>query len=90
MPDEAETIPRVYVIPAKRHRNRKRVALYCRVSTTMERQLGSLSAQVDFQEENMMEIRYWASGIHHTGHANPYRQGKPLGQQEKNPCNNVL
>ncbi|WP_320123039.1 hypothetical protein [uncultured Sphaerochaeta sp.] len=52
MPDEAETIPRVYVIPATSHRNKKRVALYCRVSTSMDRQLGSLSAQIDFQEES--------------------------------------
>ena len=43
--------PIIHVIPAKLHFKRLRVALYCRVSTQMERQLHSLSVQMDFEKE---------------------------------------
>ena len=39
---------------------RKRVALYCRVSTKMERQMNSLlSAQMDFQKQEILEHQHW-------------------------------
>ncbi|PKL10412.1 MAG: hypothetical protein CVV48_05565 [Spirochaetae bacterium HGW-Spirochaetae-4] len=53
MPDEKRK-PIIHVIPAKRHFKRFRVALYCRVSTQMERQLQSLSAQMDFEKEDIL------------------------------------
>ena len=36
-----------------------RVALYCRVSTQMERQLNSLSAQMDFQRQDILDHPMW-------------------------------
>ena len=36
-----------------------RVALYCRVSTQMERQLNSLSAQMDFQRQDILDHPLW-------------------------------
>ncbi|MEA5030572.1 MAG: recombinase family protein [Sphaerochaeta sp.] len=35
------------------------MALYCRVSTQMERQLNSLSAQMDFEKEDIPENPDW-------------------------------
>jgi len=58
MPDEKRK-PIIHVIPAKRHFKRLRVALYCRVSTQMERQLQSLSAQMDFEKEDILENPDW-------------------------------
>ena len=37
----------------------RRVALYCRISTKMERQLNSLSAQMDFQKEDIINHLGW-------------------------------
>ena len=37
----------------------RRVALYCRVSTKMERQLDSLSAQMDFQKQDILDHPHW-------------------------------
>ncbi|MEA4865215.1 MAG: recombinase family protein [Sphaerochaeta sp.] len=51
--------PIIHVIPARRHLKRLRVALYCRVSTQMERQLHSLSAQMDFEKEDFLENSDW-------------------------------
>ncbi len=51
--------PKVRIIPAKREFKRTRVALYCRVSTQMERQLNSLSAQMDFEKEDTLENPDW-------------------------------
>jgi site-specific DNA recombinase len=39
--------------------NKKRVALYCRVSTELELQRNSLSAQMDFQKQKILENRDW-------------------------------
>ncbi len=36
-----------------------RVALYCRVSTQMERQMNSLSAQMDFQKQDILDRPDW-------------------------------
>jgi DNA invertase Pin-like site-specific DNA recombinase len=36
-----------------------RVALYCRISTQMERQLNSLSAQMDFQRQDILDHPMW-------------------------------
>jgi len=58
MPDEKRK-PIIHVIPARRHFKRLRVALYCRVSTQMERQLQSLSAQMDFEKEDILENPAW-------------------------------
>jgi len=58
MPDEKRK-PIIHVIPARRHFKRTRVALYCRVSTQMERQLQSLSAQMDFEKEDILENPDW-------------------------------
>src|SRR3989339_1773708 len=59
MPDDEKRKPIIHVIPARRHFKRLRVALYCRVSTHMERQLQSLSAQMDFEKEDIMENPAW-------------------------------
>jgi DNA invertase Pin-like site-specific DNA recombinase len=40
-------------------KKRKRVALYCRVSTKMEQQLNSLSAQMDFEKEDILNHSGW-------------------------------
>jgi len=58
MPDEKRK-PVIHVIPANRESKRIRVALYCRVSTQMERQLNSLSAQMDFEREDILENPDW-------------------------------
>ena len=54
MPDEKRK-PFVHIIPARYPRKRIRVALYCRVS----RQLHSLSAQMDFEKEDILENPDW-------------------------------
>ncbi len=55
-----ERKPEIRVIPANPNLKwRKRVALYCRVSTDLELQQNSLSAQMDFQKQDIMEIREW-------------------------------
>ncbi len=59
MPDDEKRKPIIHVIPARRHFKRLRVALYCRVSTHMERQLQSLSAQMDFEKEDIQENPAW-------------------------------
>jgi DNA invertase Pin-like site-specific DNA recombinase len=38
---------------------RKRVALHCRVSTELELQRNSLTAQMDFQKQEILENRDW-------------------------------
>jgi predicted site-specific integrase-resolvase len=38
---------------------RRRVALYCRVSTKMERKLNSLSAQMDFERQDILDRPLW-------------------------------
>ena len=37
----------------------KRVALYCRISTKMERQLNSLSAQMYFEKQDILDHPLW-------------------------------
>ena len=54
MPDEKRK-PIVRISFQPNGRKRKRVALYFRVSTQMERQLHSLSAQMDFEKEDIQE-----------------------------------
>lgn len=52
---------KIIVIPAipKHLRKCKRVALYCRVSTEMDRQLNSLECQMEFQKQDIMEKLDW-------------------------------
>ena len=51
MSDEDEPKLFVRIRPASCSPKPKHVALYCRVSTKMERQLNSLSAQMDFEKQ---------------------------------------
>ena len=61
MPDDEKPEPMLRAI----HRTKlppcafKRVALYCRVSTKMERQLNSLSAQMDFEQQDNLDHPNW-------------------------------
>lgn len=61
MSDEEKLKKKQHTIPTRRPKRygRKRVALYCRVSTKMERQLNSLSAQMDFQKEDIIKHTGW-------------------------------
>ena len=58
MPD-GKRKPIIHIIPARRHFKRTRVALYCRVSTQMERQLHDLSAQMDFEKKDILDNPDW-------------------------------
>jgi len=51
------TIPKT-TLPSHAFKYR-RVALYCRVSTKMERQLNSLSAQMDFEKQDILDHPLW-------------------------------
>lgn len=59
MPDDENPKPTIHTIPISKlphHAFRyRRVALYCRVSTKMERQLNSLSAQMNFQKQDIQD-----------------------------------
>jgi len=61
MSDSNERQPIIHVIPAiHKHVSKcKWVALYCRVSTEMDRQLNSLEYQMEFQKLDIMEKRDW-------------------------------
>ena len=63
MPDDENPKPTIHTIPISKlpsHAFRyRRVALYCRVSTKMERQLNSLSAQMDFEKQDILDHPHW-------------------------------
>lgn len=61
MPDDEKPKPVVQAIPRTipPRLTLTRVALYCRVSTQMERQLNSLSAQMDFQSQDILDHPMW-------------------------------
>jgi len=61
MPDDEKPKPAIRAIPRTipPRLTLTRVALYCRVSTKMERQLDSLSAQMDFQKQDIMDRPDW-------------------------------
>ncbi len=61
MPDEEKPKPVIQTIPRTitPRLTLTRVALYCRVSTQMERQLNSLSAQMDFEMQDILDHPNW-------------------------------
>ena len=61
MPDDEIPKPVIRAIPRTipPRLTLTRVALYCRVSTQMERQLNSLSAQMDFQRQDILDHPMW-------------------------------
>ena len=61
MPDDEKSKPVIQTIPRTipPRLALTRVALYCRVSTQMERQLNSLSAQMDFQKQDILDHPMW-------------------------------
>ncbi len=61
MPDDEKPKPAIRAIPRSipPRLTLTRVALYCRVSTQMERQLNSLSAQMDFQRQDILDHPLW-------------------------------
>jgi len=61
MPDDEKSKPVIQTIPRSipPRLTLTRVALYCRVSTEMERQLNSLSAQIDFQRQDILDHPLW-------------------------------
>ncbi len=61
MPDDEIRKPVIRAIPRSipPRLTLTRVALYCRVSTQMERQLNSLSAQIDFQRQDILDHPMW-------------------------------
>ena len=61
MPDDEEPKPAIRAIPRTKPPPRafKRVALYCRVSSKMERQLNSLLAQMDFEMQDIIDHPNW-------------------------------
>ncbi|NCB28011.1 MAG: recombinase family protein, partial [Bacteroidia bacterium] len=61
MPDDEKPKPAIRAIPRSipPRLTLTRVALYCRVSTQMERQLNSLSAQMDFQRQDILDHPMW-------------------------------
>ena len=61
MPDDEKLKPTIKAIPRTipPRLTLTRVALYCRISTKMERQLNSLSAQMDFQKQDILDRPDW-------------------------------
>ena len=61
MPEDEKPKPVIRAIPRtiSPRLTLTRVALYCRVSTQMERQLNSLSAQMDFQRQDILDHPLW-------------------------------
>ncbi|NCB66840.1 MAG: recombinase family protein, partial [Bacilli bacterium] len=61
MPDDEKLKPVIQTLPRTipPRLTLTRVALYCRVSTQMERQLNSLSAQMDFQRQDILDHPMW-------------------------------
>lgn len=63
MPDDETPKAMIYTIPISKlptHAFRyRRFTLYCRVSTKMERQLDSLSAQMDFEKQDILDHPHW-------------------------------
>jgi DNA invertase Pin-like site-specific DNA recombinase len=61
MPGDEKPKPTIRAIPRTMQPPRafKRVALYCRVSSKMERQLHSLSAQMDFEKQDILDNPLW-------------------------------
>lgn len=61
MPDDEIPKPVIRAIPRTipPRLTLTRVALYCRVSTQMERQLNSLSSQMDFQRQDILDHPMW-------------------------------
>lgn len=62
MPDNEKRITNIISLPASTSLahafGHRRVALYCRVSSKMERQLDSLSAQKDFEKQDIMDLPF--------------------------------
>ena len=61
MPEDEKPKPAIRAIPRTKLPPQafKRVALYCRVSSKMERQLDSLSAQMDFEKQDILDHPNW-------------------------------
>jgi site-specific DNA recombinase len=63
MPDDEKLVSKIDTLPTSRSFSHafgcRRVALYCRVSTKMERQLNSLSAQMDFERQDILDHPLW-------------------------------
>jgi site-specific DNA recombinase len=63
MPDDEKLVYKTDTIPTRKSFSHtfghRRVALYCRVSTRMERQLNSLSAQMDFERQDILDHPLW-------------------------------
>jgi len=63
MPDDEKLVSKIDTFPTSRSFSHafgyRRVALYCRVSTKMERQLDSLSAQMDFEKQDILDHPLW-------------------------------
>jgi DNA invertase Pin-like site-specific DNA recombinase len=63
MPDDEKRITKIISLPASSSLahayGHRRVALYCRVSSKMERQLHSLSAQMDFEKQDILDHSLW-------------------------------
>jgi len=63
MPEDERRVTKRITLPASTsfaHAfGHRRVALYCRVSTKMERQLNSLSAQMDFEKQDILDHPNW-------------------------------
>lgn len=61
MPEDEKPKPSIRTIPRSKLPPCafERVALYCRVSTKMERQLNSLSAQMDFEKQDILDHPLW-------------------------------
>ena len=63
MPNDKKRITKRIFLPASTSLahafGHRRVALYCRVSSKMERQLHSLSAQMDFEKQDILDHPNW-------------------------------
>ena len=61
MLDDEKPKPAIRAIPRTMQPLRafKRVALYCRVSSEVERQMHSLSAQMDFEKQDILDHPNW-------------------------------
>jgi DNA invertase Pin-like site-specific DNA recombinase len=63
MPDDEKFVSRIHTLPTSASFayafGIRRVALYCRVSSKMERQLNSLSAQMDFEKQDILDHPNW-------------------------------
>jgi hypothetical protein len=63
MPDDEKLVSKIDSLPTSKSFSHafgyRRVALYCHVSTRMERQLNSLSIQMDFERHDILDHPLW-------------------------------